>query len=184
MIIAVVAADENTGGGKRFWNSLRNILGRGFDVISCVSGRLEVQKKKTAGTQLFLTDGKGLEFVSAENAVVIIRDAGCLTCRTQGDGVAVVDAGRESAVRLAAETRLDAITCGLSPRDTITLSSIKEDSAVIGLQRGVACFDGSVAEPQEIPVAFSHGADSFALMCAAALYILSGNINKLHGLKI
>ncbi len=184
LIIAVVAAEESTGGGKRFWGSLKNILGRGFDVMSCVGGRLEAKKNKTARARLFLTDGKGLEFVSAENTVVIIRDAGCLTCRVEGEGVAVVDAGRENAVRLAAKTRLDAITCGLSPRDTITLSSLKEDSAVICLQRGVACFDGAVAEPQEIPVSLCPGADSFALMSAAAVYILSGNVNKLYGLKI
>ncbi len=42
------------------------------------------------------------------------------------------------------------VTCGLSPRDSLTLSSLTEP--VLCIQRALPCLDGSVLEPQEVPL--------------------------------
>ena len=42
------------------------------------------------------------------------------------------------------------ITCGLSPRDSLTLSSLTEP--VLCVQRSLPRPDGAVIEPQEVPL--------------------------------
>ena len=82
-------------------------------------------------------------------------------------------------IEYISKTKLPAITCGLFAKDTITLSSIERDSAVINLQRSVTCFNGETAEPQEIPVRFERPVDSYLLMAYAAILILTGNADRL-----
>lgn len=53
----------------------------------------------------------------------------------------------DQAPPLAAET---VITCGLSPRDSLTLSSLTEP--VLCVQRSLPRPDGTVVEPQEFPL--------------------------------
>ena len=95
--------------------------------------------------------------------------------------LAVVDSSNEEVLLHVSRTKLPAVTCGLSPRDTLTLSSIGEQSAVVSLQRAIVCLDGAVCEPQEIPVLLRAPADCFVLMAVAAVFILSGNISRLSG---
>ena len=42
------------------------------------------------------------------------------------------------------------VTCGLSPRDSLTLSSLAEP--VLCIQRALPRLDGSILEPQEVPL--------------------------------
>ena len=42
------------------------------------------------------------------------------------------------------------VTCGLSPRDSLTLSSLAEP--VLCIQRALSRLDGSILEPQEVPL--------------------------------
>lgn len=44
------------------------------------------------------------------------------------------------------------ISCGLSSRDTLTLSSMGEQDAVVCVQRALIRPDGAEVEPQELPV--------------------------------
>lgn len=44
------------------------------------------------------------------------------------------------------------VSCGLSPRDSLTLSSIGDQNAVVCVQRALLRPDGAQVEPQELPV--------------------------------
>lgn len=136
--------------------------------------------------ELILTDSDSFDLVYSDTAVVVFKEAGKLNVGfdTQKQVVAIVDSCNQDVMKLVSETELPAITCGLSARDTITLSSINEDSAVIDLQRSITCFDGKIMEPQEIPISLCSTIDSFALMCVAAIFILSGNAALLSEMKI
>jgi len=96
-----------------------------------------------------------------------------------GDMIAIVDSENTAITEFISEMKIPAITCGLSNKDTITLSSIDEGSAVITLQRTVECFDNTVAEPQEIPVKFNIGSDQFSLMATVAVFILTGKTGEI-----
>ena len=72
-----------------------------------------------------------------------------------------------------------AMTLGMSSKDTLTLSSITPDSAVLCLQRAISDLFGSTLDPVEIPLSLSHRYDAFSILCAAAIFLLSGKIDIL-----
>ncbi|MCL2035204.1 MAG: hypothetical protein FWG94_10820 [Oscillospiraceae bacterium] len=180
MVSVIIAADSQE---KKFFTALRNILSRNFKSIQCVEGCVDA-KSEDAG--LFITDAVGLDFIYSSAAIFVFKDCTPIPAgfETTGGQVAIVDSGNNDAMKLVSSTKMPAVTCGLSPCDTLTLSSLSEDSAVIGLQRCITCFDGAVIEPQEIPVSLCAQVDSFTLLSAAAIFILTGNIKKLSQAEI
>ena len=148
VIIAASNRDRN------MWNILPGILSRNFPTISA-SGSAAAE---TLGEAKFvICAGSDMGRIQMDSAVVIYKDADGVPDEIPAgmNAVAVVDSGNPQLMELVRETKLPAITCGLSPRDTLTLTSFGEDSAMLGLQRLVTCFDGTVAEPQEIPLKLS-----------------------------
>ena len=79
---------------------------------------------------------------------------------------AILSGQNEAAALFARREGLVPVDCGLSLRDTLTLSSVTETSAVISLQRPVARLDGSLVEPVEFPCAW--GRDGAPIICCAA----------------
>ena len=75
------------------------------------------------------------------------------------------------AVRLACKFAVPSLTCGFSTHDTVTLSSITPDSAVVCLQRSFTTLDGTVCEPFELPIKLSgrFSNDHLLLLCACAI---------------
>ena len=71
------------------------------------------------------------------------------------------------------------MTLGMSSKDTLTLSSITPDSAVLCLQRAISDLFGNTLDPVEIPLSLSHRYDAFSILCAAAIFLLSGKIDIL-----
>ncbi|MCL2034166.1 MAG: hypothetical protein FWG94_05480 [Oscillospiraceae bacterium] len=180
MVSVIIAADSQE---KKFLTALQNILSRNFKSIQCVGGCIDARYD---GAELFITDAQGLDFIYSSAAIFVFKDSTkpFAEVETTGERLAIVDSCNQDAIKLVSGTKMPAVTCGLSPCDTITLSSLSEDSAVIGLQRCITCFDGTVLEPQEIPVSLCAQVSSFTLLCAAAIFILTGNIKKLSQVKI
>ena len=96
--------------------------------------------------------------------------------------VAIADSSDPWILDQLAHRRLPALTCGLSHRDSFTLSSLTCDSAVISMQRPLHSFDGSITEPFELPVALARPVEPFTLLAAAAICCLLGRKNPLAGL--
>lgn len=180
MISVVIAANEQD---KKFWNAILNILNRNFSAVHCLGRTMDA---RCENAQLVVSDTKSFDLIYSDMAVIIYKDAVKIPVLFEAPKqmVAVVDSCNKELPRLVSATNLPAVTCGLSPRDTITLSSINEDSAVIDVQRSITCFDGSVLEPQEIPVTLYSPIDSYTLMAAATIFILSGDTAKLFEVKI
>lgn len=72
---------------------------------------------------------------------------------------------------LGAET---VITCGLSPRDSLTLSSREGDTLWAALQRELVTVDGQVVERQEFPLRLEPGAGELPSLAAAGALLLLG----------
>ncbi len=68
------------------------------------------------------------------------------------------------------------ISCGLSSADTLSLSSIREHSALLTLRRSLFRLDGRLLEMQEIPVTFRRvmEPEPEALLLAASACLLLG----------
>ena len=179
-MLAVVAVAPYSD--KRFWKELTNGLAPFFSVLHTHHSRLAVPRGKA---ELLVADSCTFESIESDLALLIFKDTEQFSLETvkAKQIVAVVDSRNAQLVSFVSSTKLPAITCGLSPRDTITLSSIAVDSAVINLQRTVTCFDGSVVEPQEIPLKIGSEIDNYTLMALASVFIMSGNIQKLLNIQ-
>ena len=88
---------------------------------------------------------------------------------------AIVDSGCENGLKLLQRLKLPAVTCGLSLRDTLSLSSISENSACICLQRDLENLQGQISEAGEFPVSFGKPVSQYALMAGCAVLLLSGS---------
>jgi hypothetical protein len=107
----------------------------------------------------------------------------CLICSDNG-GYALVDCSSKSAAESIGRAKIPSITCGLSSKDTLTFSSIKDDRALLSLQRTLTRFDGSIAEPQEIPINLSRLSEPYPVICAAGVFILSGTDDTISDLTL
>ncbi len=166
---------------KQLCHTLAEILTQHFSVLWVNNQTVKVPP---GDATMLISDLESFTSAICDKAVVVfseIQDIDFLPS-PPNKTVAVVDSTSKSLMKYVSQTKLPAITCGLSNKDTITLSSIDMDSAVITLQRAVTCFDATVAEPQEIPVRLSGEMDSFTLMAVAAVFIISGHIEKLSGI--
>ena len=69
-----------------------------------------------------------------------------------------------------------AVSCGLGSSDALTLSSIREDRAMLSLNRELTTLTGDILEPQEIPVTLSPAPspEPEALAAAAGAMLILG----------
>lgn len=87
---------------------------------------------------------------------------------------AIVDPSNEEAIEIIRKNNMQAITCGLSQKDTFTFSSIDQDKAVVSLQRELFSLDGGYVEPSEIPVCFHKMDSDYGVLSSIAVLMLSG----------
>ncbi|MCI8623376.1 MAG: hypothetical protein HFG26_06890 [Provencibacterium sp.] len=88
--------------------------------------------------------------------------------------VAVIHSHNAEGLAFAARRHLKTLTCGLSSRDTLTLSSLTGESAGVCLQREIAAFGGKRIEPADIPVRLRGPLERFELLTLAAVLLLCG----------
>ena len=67
-----------------------------------------------------------------------------------------------------------AVSYGVSPRDSLTISSRERDTLWAALQRELVTVDGRVAEQQESPVSLGQGEEELSALAAAGALILLG----------
>lgn len=67
-----------------------------------------------------------------------------------------------------------AVSYGVSPRDSLTVSSREGERMWIALQREVVTVDGAVVERQELPLTLSPGEEPLTALAAAGALLLLG----------
>ena len=129
----------------------------------------------------FIYQCEQLQHLHGQPTVLLVQEAQCLSPRLEvGEPVVAVvlsDNGRD--MELLSHSKIKGITCGFSTRDTLTVSSITTESAVICLQRTLTTFSGATVEPVELPVTLSRPMDMFSLLCVAAVLLLSDQVQVL-----
>lgn len=88
--------------------------------------------------------------------------------------VAVAPSDTPAALRILEKQGAPAVTCGMSGADTVTLSSIHENRAVVCLQRTLATLTGGEVEPGDFPVGLAAPISPYGLMAAMAILLLAG----------
>ena len=69
---------------------------------------------------------------------------------------------------------LQVVTYGFSLKDSITLSSLEPQQAVLTLQRAIFCLNSQTLEQQEIPLKIPEGAEAGRVMAVSAALLLLG----------
>ena len=68
------------------------------------------------------------------------------------------------------------LTCGMSPKDTLTLSSISDSSAVVSVQREIKDLNHQTIEPCEIKINYENRFSDYELLSACAVLLLADKI--------
>lgn len=175
MTCAVILAETQD---KEFFDKLTDLTRSHFSPLCCWKGEISHHGDSSG---LLITDYESFGHIDLSPKIIIYGGKGRydLSQVTTKQTVVIVDSCASAQLGYVSSTKLPAITCGLFAKDTITLSSMTADSAVINLQRSIRCFSGEIAEPQEIPVRFMSAPDSYLLMAVAAIFILTGNSDRL-----
>ena len=100
-----------------------------------------------------------------------------------GASVSAENGGMLLAVGAASARGGKCISCGLGYGDAMTLSSIGRGSAMLALQENIPALNGSLLEPQEIPVSLRSPAEPEAVLAAAGAMLLLG-ADASQGLKL
>lgn len=70
------------------------------------------------------------------------------------------------------------ITCGMSSKATLTISSIGEEKSVVSLQREAVDLKGNRLLPKEVAVRLCQKTDDYLLMVITAILLLTGEIEE------
>ncbi|MDO4743293.1 MAG: hypothetical protein Q4B04_04585 [bacterium] len=88
--------------------------------------------------------------------------------------VGVVSSQNTEVLELLRKSGTMAVVCGLSGRDTLTLSSRGQRSSVVALLRSVKTLSGRVIEPCEYPVSMGRNVKDYSLLAFCAVLIVCG----------
>lgn len=168
---------------NRIYAALKRAARKKLSLVTIGDGRITSDSESA---DLMVWQSKSISEIDARSSVLVFKSearvSGTLLCAR--DTVAVVDSQNEDAVQYIAENKINAVTCGLSSYDTITLSSLTPDSAVVSLQRPVTSFSGALIEPFEAPVRLSRNAERYSILSVCAILLLSGHEDMMDSLTI
>lgn len=154
--------------------SFREILARGFSLSFAGEGSFVSAGPDSA---FFLYETGQLNQVKAENTIILCKDHfKPQKAKLPASAIGVLSSDNAEAAAFIQSAGIKALVFGMSRKDTLTLSSITPDSAVLCLQRGVSDLAGNLIDPVEIPINLARGYDAAAILYTAAVLILSGKI--------
>jgi len=123
-----------------------------------------------------ITRGEGIDcfsgaydlFVVVRNELVHLSTPPEIRCR------ALLVPGNAPGQTVAGIQSKWVVSYGLSGKDSITVSSLEKEAAVLALQRELMTLQDEVIERQEFPVPFPAGPDSEEIMAAYGSLLLLG----------
>ncbi len=90
--------------------------------------------------------------------------------------ISIVNEGNQKAFHMLKDSPVPTLTCGMSPKDTLTLSSISDTSAVVSVQREIKDLNNQTIEPCEIKINFENRFSDYELLSACAVLLLADKI--------
>jgi len=130
----------------------------------------------SVGSPYFLVyETEHLNSLQVENAVVIFNNSNNLDCPKIAPSCNIsyiVNAQDSNALSKLLSLSIPAIVCGMSAKDSITISSIRETQAVISVQREITLLSGKKLEPCEFKVTNIDKVDEDDLLIVCAILIL------------
>ena len=93
------------------------------------------------------------------------------------EATVIVDINSVNFIHCSADKNIHIVDCGLSPKSTLTFSSVGRENLVLSLQRTIYNIRGVAIDPFDIPLDLCYGTQYPALV-VGAIFILGDLINK------
>ena len=138
--------------------------------LVCIVGDNEFDKDQISGFSVVRADGSA--DIDCENAAVIVGRNASVNVK---NALGVIVDGESFSGQIPHGIQL--ITCGISPKNTVSITSRTDDKITLSLNRAIRTAEG-VCEPLEQPVSLNDpNPDEYDIMAAfAARLLLSNNI--------
>lgn len=139
-------------------------------------GRISISISENNSVPLFfICETDTLQYVDTQNAVIILKEniEGTIADWDNIDLAAIISSDNDSGLIQLANHNINVITCGMSGKDTITISSKSEGVTMISIQRIIHRLDGGIVEPMEIPVR-SGNLSTYQILALCALFCVMG----------
>ena len=158
------------GSGQRQSIGLRlaPALGKVME-IACHSRRQYTQQGEQP--QLFLAEG-AQGHICCPKGLIVLEGAPLEHIALEGEFIGILPCYSRPALEFAQKNNIKAVTCGLSPYDTLTLSSITGERAVVTLQREIRTLGGIMVEPADFPITLCRPWKAEAILTVAAILLL------------
>lgn len=134
--------------------------------------------QKGCGYEITAVDFTRYESISVEHPLLVLKkDALCDFSLTESSTIiACADNSRQ--INLLKNCDGHILTCGYSPRDTFSYSSLAENTVTVSLNREITALSGKKIQPLEIPLEIPAGADIYSLLAFTALRLLLDDFNS------
>ncbi|MBR7133010.1 MAG: hypothetical protein IKD04_05705 [Clostridia bacterium] len=90
--------------------------------------------------------------------------------------IGVCEEGNRNALELFSKSPISVICCGMNSKNTITLSSLSDDTVLTTVQRTIITDNGTEIEPCEFLIKLTKSYSPFAIMASTAALLLCGII--------
>ena len=147
----------------------------GEKIAQEITNRIEDIRETDSRAVILITEGKNFELLSGMEPDILVLSSKC-TKRPRPDSRRVkckvlLLPGGAAAENIEADY---AVSYGMSGRNSITLSSIKEEECILTLQRDVLTLDGTLLERQDIAVRRDRKTDTEEFMAIMAALLILG----------
>lgn len=90
--------------------------------------------------------------------------------------VGICEENDKTALEIFKKSHNAVITCGINNKNTVTLSSISEDTLFATLQRSVYDINGNLLEPCELKIKLTENFSPFSVICSVIILLYHGII--------
>lgn len=133
--------------------------------LVCIVGGGEFDKERLAGFSVVRADSTA--DIDCENAAVIVGRNASINVK---NALGVIVDGESFIGQIPRGIQL--ITCGISPKNTVSITSRTDDKLTLSLNRAIRTADG-ICEPLEQPVSLNKpDPDEYEIMAAFAAILL------------
>ncbi len=92
--------------------------------------------------------------------------------------IGICEEKNKNALKIFEKDNIPAICCGMSGKNTITVSSLSEEKMVVSLQRTITGLYKNTVLPQDFKITLNKKYDPFSVMISAAILLLLGKTPK------
>lgn len=126
--------------------------------------------------EFLFVEATSIEYIHARNAIILLEGSSGTSFFGSDRLLMLIDYMLKD--KIASENGIVIITCGISEKNAVSVSSINEDSALIAINEPISTVSGGEIYPCEISVALTHPIDAVNLIKIAAVLILSDKIQN------